>query len=110
MATIPGWQPLTGKELCDGIEKACGFNEFFQLIKNAITDLFLFSTLIVIFMIIFTGFELLTSKGNPNALTAAKTRFGKVIWGYVWIMAAWLIVYTITSTLIKADFNFLLAK
>lgn len=113
MAIIPGWQPLTG--FCDPLAtvasgKSCGFEAFFHLIQNGITDLFIFSTLVVVFMLMYSGFQLFMAQGKPNALSETKATFGKVIWGYVWIIGAWLIVHSITSALINSDFNFLLDK
>ncbi len=117
MAPIPGWQDLI---ICGLDPKQPGVNtlythpchigDFIQLIKNGITDLVLFSTLVVVFMCVIAGLNLLKSQGNSSALTAAKDMMWKVLMGYVWILAAWVIVYFITSALIKADFNFFLDK
>lgn len=88
----------------------CTFADFVQLIKNGITDLVLFSTLIAVAVFVYAGFILLTSGGNVSKYEQAKGMLWKVVIGYLWILAAWLIVYTITSALIKADFNFLLGN
>ena len=111
MAPIPGWEPLTG--FCDPLLKsteqgACNFAAFIQLIKNGIHDLVIFSTLIVVVVLVYAGFTLLTSGGNQAKYKEATGMLWKVVIGYVWILSAWLIVYTITTALLKADFNFLL--
>ena len=60
----------------------------------------LISTLVVVALLCYVGFEFLTSRGNVSAWINAKKRLGKVIFGYIWVLAAWLIVYTITSALL----------
>ena len=111
MAPIPGWEPLTG--FCDPLLKsteqgACNFVALIQLIKNGIHDLVIFSTFIVVMVFVYAGLTLLFSRGNQNKSTEVKGMFWKVVVGYVWILAAWPIVYTITSVLLNDSFNFLL--
>jgi hypothetical protein len=112
---LPVWKTIT--KVCDPLSKKpfveeaggrCDFNAFIVLIKNGIVDLVLVSTLIVVFMLVYVGFKLITSQGNTSAYTDAKKIFGKVVWGYIWVLAAWLIVYTITNALLFSNFNFLL--
>jgi len=99
---VPGWQPLI---VCN---KDCEFGHLILLVKNLITDLVLISTLLATMVFIYIGIILLTSGGNPGAMTKAKDMFMKVVIGYLWILAAWLLVYTITSVLLKPEFTFLL--
>ncbi len=112
---MPGWKtitkvcdPLSDKAFVEGVGGRCDFNAFIVLIKNGIFDLVLISTLIVVFMLIYVGFKLITSQGNTSAYTDAKKIFGNVVKGYLWVLAAWLIVYTITNALLFSNFNFLL--
>ena len=101
---MPGWKPLIG--FCDPLLKVgesgtrCDFNAFITLIKHGIHDMGLISTLVVVALLCYVGFEFLTSRGNVSAWINAKKRLGKVIFGYIWVLAAWLIVYTITSALL----------
>jgi hypothetical protein len=78
----------------------CQFADIFALIGNLITDLVLISTLLAVIAFIYAGFKLLTSQGNPGAMKDAMAMLRKVIIGYVWILAAWLIVYTISKALL----------
>ncbi len=105
---MPGWQPLVG--FCDGVTNPCDFADFITLIKNGITDLVLLSTLLVVAMLAYAGINLLMSGGNAGARTDAKDMGLKVVKGYMWILVAWLLVYTITSTLLKPEFFFLLGS
>lgn len=101
MALPTGWQPLI---VCDGVATKCDFNAFIMLIRNGITNMVMFSTLVVVALLCYAGFIWLTSKGNVSAHKEAIAMLQKIIWGYVWILAAWLIVYTIANTLIKPSF------
>ncbi len=102
------WQPLV---VCDGVPgnglPECDFATFILLIKNLITDLVVISTLIAVAVFCYAGFILLTSGGNKSAMDKAKGMLGKVVVGYLWILAAWLIVYTITSVLLNTGYSLL---
>lgn len=102
---MPGWKSLI---VCDGIQNPCNFEDVILLIKNVIHDMVLLSTLVVVAALVYAGFLLLSSGGNPGALTQVKTMMWKIVVGYLWILAAWLIVYTISKVLLKDGFFFLL--
>ena len=102
---MPGWKPLI---ICDGVTTHCGFPQFIEVIKNGITDLILFSTLVAMCVLVYAGILWLTSQGSEANHKRALAMLGKVVWGYVWILIAWTLIYTITSTLLKPEFNFLL--
>ncbi len=104
---MPGWQPLVG--FCDPTSldaaKRCGLEAFITLIKNGITDLVLLSTLVGVAAFMWAGFRLLTSGGSESARTDAKEMFRKIVLGYLLVVGAWVIVYTITSTLLYSNFS-----
>src|SRR5688572_29373717 len=109
------WQPLTG--LCNTTQNSlgrftdpCKFNHLILLAKNIITDLVILATLAATVGFIFVGFKLMTSGGNPGALSDAKEMFKKVLFGFLWIIAAWVVVYTITSVLLKPEFNIVIGQ
>ena len=107
MQNLPGWRPLT---VCDVVTKPCGYDELVgELLPNAIQNLVLVSTLVVVGILVFAGFILLKSQGDSGAMTKVKEMLWKVVIGYLWIMAAWLIVYSITSALLRspADYSLL---
>lgn len=86
----------------------CSFNDLMILVKDLINAMVIFSTFVAVAAFAYAGFLLLTSGGNESAKTRAKDIFLKVLIGYLWILGAWLLVYTITSVLLKTDFRFLL--
>lgn len=105
------WEPLI---VCSGVPEAaeagktalpvCDFHYLIVLLTVLIHDLVVLSTLMAGCVFAYAGFILLTSGGNTNAMTKAKDMFIKVLKGYLWILAAWLVVYTITSTLLAPGF------
>ena len=101
---MPGWRPLI---VCDGIVTKCDFAHFMELIRSGIHDMVLLSTLLAVAVFCWVGVILLSSSGNPGAATKAKGMLWKVVIGYLWILGAWLIVYTITSALLKDGYTLL---
>ena len=102
---IPGWQPLI---VCDGVPgnnlPVCDYNSLFVLAKALITDLVILSTFLAVAVFAYAGFMMIMSRGSETEYKKAVAMFGKVMWGYVWILAAWLVVYTISTVLLKTGF------
>lgn len=98
------WKPLI---VCDGVSPPCTFDHLILLAKNLIYDLILISTLLAVAAFIYAGFLLLTSGGSTTKKDQAKKVFTSVLWGYLWILVAWLLVYTITSVLLKGGYSIL---
>jgi hypothetical protein len=110
MAILPGWQPLivcTGAPDPASTLPECHLGELLQLVKNGMTDLMLIASLIVVFAAIIAGFKLVTAgmSGNYGAANEAKRMFGKIVTGFAVVLLAWLIVYTLASTLLKGGPN-----
>lgn len=104
---MPGWKDIT--KICDPAgSNPCDFADFMTLIENGISNLVLISTFILVFMLVYVGYLLITSQGNTSAWTRSKDVLGKVIWGYVIVLVAWVVVYSITNTLLKPEVTFLL--
>jgi hypothetical protein len=107
---MPGWKPLIG--FCDPLVPStdptyCGIKAFVTLITNGVHDLVLLSTLMVVALLVYTGIIWLTSGGDPNKHKKAVGLLWNIVWGYVWILAAWVIVYTISKALLNPGFSFL---
>jgi hypothetical protein len=84
---------------------ACGYPDLIRLIQAVISNLIVLSTLLATIGFIWVGFKLMTAGGDPGALKDAKEMFKKIFIGFFWIIAAWVVVYTITSALLKPEFN-----
>src|SRR3989344_8175144 len=90
--------------VCGGAD--CNFNDLVTLAQTLITDLIIISTFLAAIAFAYAGFILLASGGNESKKTEAKEIFKKVLIGYLWILGAWLLVYTITDVLLNKDENY----
>lgn len=104
------WQPLIICNSQPPFDASCNFGHVITLIQNAITNLIIFSTFLAVAAFIYAGFLLLTSGGNESAKTDAKNTLLKVLKGYIVILAAWLIVYTIVNVLVEPSVPSLLGQ
>src|SRR4051812_45885564 len=105
MNLAAAWAPLI---VCKGTSAdPCTFGALIHLSQNLIQDLVILSTLLATAVFAYAGVKLLTSGGDPGALKEAKGILMKVVIGYLWILAAWLIVYTITTALLNSGYSIL---
>ncbi|KND48846.1 MAG: hypothetical protein AB200_00215 [Parcubacteria bacterium C7867-005] len=81
----------------------CGFNDLIKLVINIINTLITYSTYIAVAVFCYAGIMLMTAGGDKGALDKAKKILGSVVKGYVWILIAWVVVYTIMNTLIDGE-------
>jgi len=91
--------------VCNGPD--CGLDDLGTLLQNLINFLIVISTFLATGAFAYAGIILLGSGGNEEAKNKAKTIFKKVLIGYLWILGAWILVYTITSTLLNPGFSIL---
>lgn len=115
---MPGWKSLI---VCDPVPPSvgvdfvgpvqpvrdCDFEALIELVRVLIHDMVLLSTLLAVGVFIYAGFILLTSGGDPGAMRDAKKMLWKVVIGYMVILSAWLIVYTITNVLVHDNYSLL---
>ncbi len=94
--------------VCNGPD--CGFDDLVQLGINLIKFMIIISTFFATAVFTWVGFKLLTSGGNPGALEDAKKTGLMVLKGYLWILGAWLLVYTIEKVLLSDDYSSLLGS
>lgn len=90
---------------CDGTPaNPCRFDDMLKLV-NTVLDFFIKWIIMPIFVIIiaYVGFLFLTSGGSPETLSKAKGIALKSLIGLVVILAAWLIVNTILTSLLRVD-------
>jgi hypothetical protein len=90
--------------VCDGVDVKCDVGKLIELFKNLITALVEIATVITVIALIYMGITLMTSAGKPQARTDVKNRAIGILKGYVLILAAWLIVYTILKVLVEPKF------
>lgn len=102
---MDAWEDLI---VCDGTKAdPCTFSKLIELAQNLINDLIIISILLATAAFAYAGYILLTSGGNESEKTRAKEVFRKVLIGFLWILGAWLLVYTITSVLLNEGYSIL---
>jgi len=73
-----------------------GINRFLQFVIG-------FATVIAVVMFVYAGSLLIFSGGNKTQMDKAKTILRNVVVGFILVLAAWLIVFTILRSLIDKD-------
>ena len=81
------------------VAEPCNFNSFMTLINNVINFLlFVLATPLVVIILIYAGFNLITSGGSAESITKAKKMIKNVIIGYIIALVAWLVVHAILTS------------
>jgi len=86
---------------CTGAQ--CNFCDFVDTVNNIVTFLFKLLSIFAILGLVYAGFTLVTSAGNPSALEKAKGIFSNVVIGFIIIISAWLVVDTIMKMLVDQE-------
>lgn len=89
----------TGLVTCDGSD--CDIDAFIKMINNIINWIIGISITIFAISLIWGGFLYMTSGENTGNKEKAKTIIWSTLKGFVIILVAWVIVYTILNTLVK---------
>lgn len=99
---FPGVLMAQGLVPCDGPD--CSFAHVIQLIETVI-DFLIFTLAFPIATALFAyaGILMITAGGKEEQIKKAKRVFWHVAVGLLIMLAAWLIVYTITTTLLDTD-------
>lgn len=97
--------------LADGIDATtgqykvpCDFTFFMRLINNVIKFLlFVIATPLIALILMYTGYLYLTAGGSSGQVEKVRHILMNAVVGYVIALAAWLIVNTIVTSVIKID-------
>ena len=88
----------SGKPIPDTTKVNCDFNQLIVMVNRIIKFLLYLAIPLVLGMILYMGFKYLTANGDPKKLADAKKMFIPVVIGLFWILAAYIIVYTVLDT------------
>ena len=77
---------------CEGRE--CGLCHLISTGQNVLNWLVGILTIIAVLMLVYAGFRLVTSAGNPEAKQLAKSIISNILIGYTIVLASWLLVDT----------------
>ena len=94
---------LNGDGMVKGPNEECGFNDIVHTIRVIIKYLLLVAGSLAAISFAYAGYLYLTSGGAEDKIHHAHEIFWKVAVGFVIILAAWLIVKTIESSLVATD-------
>jgi hypothetical protein len=82
----------------------CGYNDLLQLVNNVISWIIMIAVPVAAGVFAWAGIKYMTT-GVSDQKSAAKAMIGKVFIGLVFILAAWVIVTTITNALLSDGSN-----
>ncbi|MEX0924836.1 MAG: pilin [Candidatus Paceibacterota bacterium] len=100
---VPCGCDTNGDDIVNGDER-CDFSDIMTLIQNIITWIILFTIPVAALMFSYAGFLLISAQGDEGKIRQGKQIFGYVLTGFVFVLAAWLIVYTVASVLLDDEF------
>lgn len=91
----------------NGVEAECGWLEFVSLFQQVIQFGIYLASVVVVLVLIKTGFKMMTS-GSPDEISEAKKSLAKVLWGYFFMLCGWLLVkYILTQLGVSEDYQLL---
>src|SRR3989344_5583140 len=102
VAFLPFLVSAAGIVPCDGPD--CDFPKLILLGQNIINYLILLSIPLAAVAFAYCGFLFLTAAGNESQIKKAKGIGWHVLWGFLAVLSAWLIVYFITQALLSTDY------
>jgi hypothetical protein len=80
-------------------ERECDFVDLLGQINQLVTDAFILAIPLATIVFTWAGIKLMTSQGNRSSMEAAKKMLWSAAIGFIFICAAWLIVYFIVTSL-----------
>jgi len=98
---VSAYNPLTDS-IIPSCGSNCGYDDLMQLVSNIIDWIIMISIPVAAGVIAWAGFKYMTT-GVVEQKSEAKGILVKVSIGLVFILAAWLIVSTITKALLKTS-------
>ena len=84
---------------CDGVTVKCDFTAFVAMINEIINWFVVIAGSIAALTMGYAGLLILFNPGNTGKLEDAKKMFGKAVWGIVWLLLSWVVIYTIVKIL-----------
>ena len=93
-----------GNTVTNGVFKnPCDFSDFIKLINDIINWIIGLATVIFTISAVYGGFLYTTSGMNPGNKEKAKSILWSTLIGFVIILVAWVVIYTILNTLVDRD-------
>jgi hypothetical protein len=88
-----------------GNDHPCGFPDLFLLATNLIAFIFFLAIPITTIGVLYAGWLYLTAgaTGNEGNIKTAKSIAKNLALGFLWVLGAWLVVYTIADPFLNKD-------
>ncbi|MCC2630672.1 MAG: hypothetical protein K0S38_481 [Candidatus Paceibacter sp.] len=86
------------------LECECGFKDVIAELKKIINFIFLLALPVTVIAIAISGIRILFSMGKPGEMVRARKMLMSVIIGFLYVLGAWLLVYTIVSYLLRPEY------
>ncbi len=87
----------------DKVTNPCGFNDIITLVQKGINFLIQLGVILAALGFAYAGFLYITAMGSEEKIHHAHSIFLKVIWGFVFMLSAWLIVRVLETTFLTTD-------
>ena len=94
-----------GQSVGGVIQNPCGYQAFLQLIVNVFDYLTKFAIPLAAGVIVVGGVIMMTAGTNASKRAQANKIIWMAVWGLVIVLASWLIVKQIFSSLVDPDFT-----
>jgi len=95
-----GLVPKCGEVVNGKIATNCDFNQLMILINKVINFIIVdLATPVMALILIYVGITYLTSGGNKNVVQKSKKILMNVVFGYLIVLVAWLVIKTILKSL-----------
>lgn len=86
-----------------GVIGNCSYADFIMAVRRVVNWLITFTLSFSVVVIVYVGYELMTSGDSSSARTKAKERLWKLAIGIFWVLAAWMVVNLIATTLLNSS-------
>lgn len=80
-------------------QPACDFTSLVGMLNGIVQWFLTIAASVAALSFAWAGAQILMNPGNEGKLSDAKEMFRKTIWGLVWLLGSWLIIYTVVKTL-----------
>jgi succinate dehydrogenase hydrophobic anchor subunit len=91
---------------CGTPDNPCSACHAFGLVSNALNYLVGIVTLVIVLVVVWSGIQIVISKGNPHSISHAKEMLLNAIIGFAIILVAWLGVDTVLKVLTNNEETF----
>ncbi|MFZ2038642.1 MAG: hypothetical protein WAV11_01750 [Minisyncoccia bacterium] len=99
-------RPSTGLVPCGGPNQApCEFKDLFILVNLLMNYALWLVTVVLVGVIAYAGYKYIMSRGNPAEVKKTNQMFWLIVKGLVWMLCAWLLVYTISNTFLNPGYT-----